>query len=248
MTVSFKRRLRSATTAASFWAGGFRAPTINIVGVFRSGTNLLKTTLETHYTVRPVFSHWHWKHGLPPTLPKAGWYAAPPVPMVVISKAPEEVNVSLHRFWDRTRPELGQGVSFSDFIRRDFIVYDNSFKPFGPQYRYTTPTDYWNKFHYAYVHWPALEGRIHFLRYEDFVGDTDRTLRQLADTLGLRRRSTGEIRLPDRAILPSSDKRKAQLGAAVIKTNSQISDEDRAFIHSQTLNEVAARLGYAASR
>jgi hypothetical protein len=178
MAGHFRQRLYARRAGLALKLRYPGAPVINIVGVLRSGTNLLKATMETHFKTKALFSEWHWKHGVPPTLPAKGFCKSPPVPIVVISKDPVSLNASLHWFWEKTRPELGTGRTLSEFVRSDFILYDNSFKPIGPKYCYPTPTDYWNAFHYAYLNWPALTSQIHFVQYDQLIRDTDAVLGQ----------------------------------------------------------------------
>ena len=103
-----------------------------MVGTFRSGTNLTKHCLKTHFQVDPVFSEWFWKHGLPPTLIKVP--IPPTVPIIVLSRDPIELNVALYRFWQARRPELYLGENISQFVRRRFITYDNTGGNVCPQY------------------------------------------------------------------------------------------------------------------
>lgn len=218
---------------------------VNVVGVFRSGTNLLKTVLEEHFKVKVVFSKWSWKHGLPTTRYIGREHFSPPVPVIVISKDPIALNESLYNFWQRRRPELNVGKNISEFIQREFIVYDSSSGSRAPHYIFNTPTDYWNQFHYAYANWPDIQDRLTFLRYEDLVSDTDATLSRLAETAQLRRRLPGPISLPKRAIMPSKDFRGSSMGEIFVRKETILLEDDIRFIRERMHPAVTKRLGYS---
>ena len=78
-----------------FWRSK-KLQTVLVVGTFRSGTNLMKHMLETHFRAKVVFSEWFWKHGLPPTSIKCP--IPDDVPIVVMTKDPVSLNESLYDF------------------------------------------------------------------------------------------------------------------------------------------------------
>src|SRR5690606_41420641 len=117
-------------------------PEVLVVGTFRSGTNLTKHLLEKHFKAKVVFSKWFWKHGVPPTSIKTP--IPPNVKVIVCSKHPVSLNKSLYSFWKKTRPSRLNSMSLSDFVRNEFVVFDNSRKG-NPEYYFSSPTDYWNR-------------------------------------------------------------------------------------------------------
>ncbi len=240
MRFSVARRLRQLDRLAE----SPLRPLVKVVGIFRTGTNLARDLLEEHYRVKVCYSKWGWKHGLPPSLPLGGRQLTYPVPTLVMSRDPVDANLSLYKFWQKTRPELDTGGSLSAFIRQEFIVYDNSTAGM-PHYLYQTPTEYWNQFYYAYLSWSAARSCLHFLAYERLVADPEAEIAAFAAAASLSRRSTGPVRLPQAEVLPSADGQASSAGGtAFIAKTSQIAPEDRAFIWAQTRDSIAAQLGY----
>lgn len=217
---------------------------ILVVGTFRSGTNLLKWLLQEHYRVKVVFSKWFWKHGVPPTRMFARTHLSPPVPIIVLSKDPVAHNLSLYRFWKARRPELDVGRNISEFVRKELIVYDSSYGARAPHYLFNTPTDYWNQFNYAYLNWPDISGRVHFVRYDELAAETESALATIADRYKLRRRSSGRIVLPDHEIMPSPDRGLMTTGEPVAQGREMLPEDDVKFILSRAHAGVAAALGY----
>lgn len=207
-----------------------------VVGTFRSGTNLTRYCLQRFFRTDSVFNEWFWKHGVPPT----GIQRPIPsdVPIVVMSKDPCEVNVSLYRFWQARRPELAIGNSLSEFIRRRVVVYDNSRANIDPKYYYLTPTEYWNQFYYSWLNWAEVETQRVFLRCEDLLSAPDKHLSAIAERFGLERRLDGPITLPDGRIGPTPSRE-------IRSRNHLLSDTDLEWIRSLVDNDVARSLGYS---
>lgn len=206
-----------------------------VAGLFRSGTNLTKWCLQRYFKVKPVFNEWFWKHGVPPTciqkaIPKK-------VPVVVVSKDPVSINVSLYRFWRARRPELDVGNSFSDFIRKRFIVYDNSRNCIDPMYYYINPTEYWNQFYFSWLNWREIDDRRAFLKYRDLIADPAESLIKLASCLQLKRRHSDLIVLPSEKIGPTPD-------AHMYEMEEPVSEADISFIWSRVDPVIAKSLGY----
>ena len=180
-----------------------------VVGTFRSGTNLMKWMLESHYGTEVHFSRWFGKHGLPPTsilrpIPDD-------VPIVVMTKDPVKLNASLYSFWQKRRPELSVGDNFEDFITQPLVVYDNTDGQLRPQYRFATPTDYWNQYHFSWTHWREVSARLNFVKLEDLLADPVLVMDSLEARLDLAAPLTRERLLPDQPVLPSSDGKAATI-------------------------------------
>ena len=222
-------------------------PIVNVVGTFRSGTNLLKYLLEEYFETDVVFSKWYWKHALPPAtrtrlpLPKR-------IPLVVLAKDPVEFNRSVCEFWRARRPELGTDHTLSEFIRKEFLVYDNA-KKHTARYLFRDPTDYWNQFYFSYQNWPGVADRLQFVRIEDLIADTQTTTERVAQSIGLERRNPAQpIALPEKAVRPSSDKRSAKTGEPLTKKKQPISEEDRTYIWERVRPEIIEKLGYSSPK
>ncbi|UWQ16045.1 hypothetical protein K3556_15795 (plasmid) [Aliiroseovarius sp. M344] len=206
-----------------------------VVGTFRSGTNLAAHMLNEYYHSDAVFSEWFWKHGVPPTqikcpLPKQ-------VHILVLSKDPLKLNASLYRFWLEKRPELDAGDNISEFIRRRFIVYDNTGGNVRPRYYYSSPTEYWNQFYYSWLNWPEVQGRVHFLRLSDMLVDPGQHLGKFAQAAGLKQVDPGTVMLPTRPIGPTPEANKRD-------ECFNLKPGDTEWITQHTDSEIAKALGY----
>jgi len=245
MKATFRGRLaRAVRRADAFVESPFRKLVI-VNGTFRSGTNLLKLMLQDYYRVSVVFSKWWWKHGLPPTHVVGREPLLPPAPIVVVAKHPALLNPSLYRFWKRRRPELDAGATLSEFIRREFIVYEQSRDVLSPKYVFPTPTDYWNQYHYAYLNWKGAADRIHFVQYERLVRAPQEAVEAIADVVGLARRNTDRIAPPERRLATSSDRQRTPtLTDEALTLEPELAPADARFIAERMRADVAAGLGY----
>ncbi len=213
-----------------------------VVGTFRSGTNLLKFMLEENFYAEVVFSEWFWKHSVPPTsvlcpIPDS-------VPIVVVTKAPIPLNASLYNFWKIRRPELDCGSSISDFIRKRFLVYDNTGGLIKPKYAFPSPTDYWNQYHFSWLNWAEVNDRLFFLQLEKLRLDTSLELEAIAKKLKLRRRTDRQIVLPNTPAIPSRDGERSHLGQLDQAFREHLTDDDVTFITNRVYQDVAHKLGY----
>lgn len=205
-----------------------------VVGTFRSGTNVTQHCLETFFRTKVVFNEWFWKHGVPPTeilrpVPEE-------VPILVMSKDPVELNASLYRFWKLRRPELDIGENISDFVRRRFIVYDNTRDDTRPRYYYSTPTEYWNQYYFSWLNWKAAESHRAFLRCEALMADPEAALQGFAERFALERRGPGPVALPEKRVGPTVK--------AAAPTDEQLTEDDIAHIRALVDPQIAAALGY----
>lgn len=236
MQLLFRRRLLRALTRLDAFAQSPTRPLINVVGVFRSGTNLMKAMLEENFHTKVVFSKWHWKHSILPMRPDQQMIFTPPVPMVVVYKRPDAFNVSLYQYWKKTRAYLmPKNQTLSEFVRAELIVHDDTFQSRAPHYLFQTPTDYWNQFHYPYLNWQENQSNIHFVFYDDLIGNPHQTLLALQKSLRIRRKTTGVMQLPRQQVTPSSDSEKSGFGASVQKGAPLVtlSARDEAFIQNR---------------
>lgn len=221
---------------------------ILIVGTFRSGTNLAKLLIEEHFQAKIVFNKWLWKHEIPPV--GLSIRQALPRKIVICCKNPFDFNVSLYRFWKKTRPERIGNMTVSGFIRSPFILNDNTHKR-GPDFLFSSPTDYWNGFYFAWQNYRDLLDRLTFLRHEDVLEDPEITFDFLAARTGLTRKdSHTEITLPESQVLPSSDGKTPDLGERVrenVSDDEQLTMGDRIYITERVNWDVADTMGYAAT-
>jgi hypothetical protein len=209
---------------------------IAVVGTFRSGTNLMKYLLERNFSVRCSFNALGWKHALAPTWasPISG-HRLPAAPLVVMVKEPVQQNVSFFAHWMRTRPGLAGNRTFSEFIRSQFLVHDNSHGGRGPKYLFATPTDYWNQFYFSYLFWDDAAPRQQLVRLELLERDAGSLLARLGKAFSLVPRERFDPSIPAHRLVPTPDGQPAQTHATERQQSSvgELSSEDRAFILSR---------------
>jgi hypothetical protein len=216
---------------------------LTVVGVFRSGTNLMKLLLEDGFHVRCSFNQWAWKHGIPPTLFSGARHLRPAAPFVIMVKEPVHQNVSLFHHWRRTRPQLLGTRNFSQFIRTELIVHDNSFGGHGPKYAFPTPTDYWNAFYFSYLHWDDIAATSLIVRLDQLESDPSRVLGMLERKFSLARRRELPPVIPANKVRPSADGRSAQVDSMELHSSAfEVSPEDRDFILSRASAVILDRL------
>ena len=216
---------------------------IIVVGAFRSGTNLMKWLLESNFHVQCSFNRWWWKHCLPPTLVAPGQHLRPAAPLLIMVKEPVRHNVSLFSHWKRTRPGLLGEQDFSQFIRSELIVHDNSYGGKGPKYLFPTPTDYWNAFYFSYTHWDDIAPASELVRLDQLESQAADILRRVAAKFSLQPRATFSPQIPTNKVRPSPDGRSALVDPALTQNDSfEVSAADRDFIASRVSRRVADRL------
>jgi len=206
-----------------------------VAGTFRSGTNLVSHLLSSHYQVAPVFNEWFWKHGLPPTSIKSPLPRN--VPVILMSKNPFDHNISLYRFWQSKRPELCTGETFSEFIRKKFIVYDNSRNNLDPKYIFQNPTQYWNQYYFSWLNWSEVAGKIAYAKCEDVTRKPEESLSSIESKLRLKRINSMDVELPAVSVGPTPSKKIQQQRIV-------LAPEDRDFIQSEIDTKIMTDLGY----
>ena len=212
------------------------APDVLVVGAFRSGTNLMKHLLEHGFNVKCSFNAWGWKHALAPTLVSQSTpgHLFPALPLIVMVKEPVQQNVSLFNHWARTRPSLVGQRTFSQFIRSELLVHDNSFGGRGPRYLFPTPTDYWNQFYFSYLFWEDIASRRQLVRLEALESDPASVLTHLERTFSLVRRPGFEPTIPRNKLMPSPDGRPTQTHPEQRHSVAiEVGADDRSFIASR---------------
>jgi hypothetical protein len=212
------------------------SPDILVVGAFRSGTNLMKHLLEQGFNAKCSFNAWGWKHALAPTLvsPSTPGHLFPAAPLIVMVKEPVQQNVSLFNHWTRTRPSLVGQRTFSEFIRSELLVHDNSFGGRGPRYLFPTPTDYWNQFYFSYLFWEDIAPRRQLVRLEALESDPASVLAHLERTFSLVRRPGFDPTIPPNKLMPSPDGRPTQIHPEQRHSVAlEVGAADRSFIASR---------------
>ena len=233
---STKNRQPAATPNILSTSGGLNKQKFLVVGAFRSGTNAMKTCLEGNFEVNVTFNEWFWKHGLPPSGIQSP--IPPEVPIIIMSKSPVNFQISLYPFWLHRRVSLHSGENISEFIRSEFLVYDNTRGDFvTPTYWYRCPTDYWNQFYFAWINWKEVRSQCLFVRYEDFENSPDKIMTEISCKFNLSRITTSPICLPTQRVGPHVPTERDE--ARYIMTN-----DDKAWIKNHINASIAHALRY----
>lgn len=210
-----------------------------VTGPFRSGTNLMKHMIETNTNNEVVFSQLWWKHMPIPTLPRYDG-ALQDSRIIIMTKDPVAWTQSLHKFYlDRRRNE-NVADCYSKFIRSRIFVYDNSRGSLSPKSMFRTPLDYFNNFYYSYI--SVSEGlNFNFTKLEDLLRNPAQVLADISLDEGIEEAAVG---IPDLAVLPSGDGRKARLGKSPPGAYPKPAAEDVEFIYSILDKELISNIGY----
>ena len=209
--------------------------TVLIVGAFRSGTNATKSCLERFFWVDAVFNRWFWKHGLAPS------FTENPVPedvqVLLLCRHPLAWVLAMHRFWRERRPELNVPQSFSEFLRKPFVVYDNTGSQQRPHYYFSSPLDYWNRYYYSWLEWGDISQQRTIVQCERIVSDADDCLTPIAKASRWRRHESGKLILPTSRVGP-------WVSPAEGDELALLSQVDKNFILNCVDHQVAHCLGY----
>jgi hypothetical protein len=206
-----------------------------IAGVFRSGTNAMRATLEANYYCLPRFNQYFWKHSLPPH--SAASIIPPETGVICMIRNPIDWSRSLFKFWHTRRKELLPSSKVAKFIRDPLIVYDNSMGLDGIHYHFNSPIDYWNKYYYAWAFWKSMRNRVIFVRLEDFETQTESVLNLIEEKFSLIRRPTWHPALPSRRVGPF-------VPTSISGLDSDFSPSDHEFIIENCLPELKKLFKY----
>ena len=217
--------------------GKFNTDEIMVAGPFRSCTNLMKYMIDKYTLSKGLYNKWFWKHGFPPTMPSRKKIIPSRIPIVVMVIDPYIWHSSMYQFWLRRRPELlGNGETLQQFIRKNICIYDNTRINHNPQYLFDTPSDYWNKFYFSWLHWPAVSRQVVFVKSSDLLQRPSSLIAEIVSKFRL------EFRHDDSVIhLP-----KTRKGPAVkpIEDSSvkKLDDLDVRFIKSRVNPDIEQKL------
>lgn len=119
---------------------------IRVIGVPRSGTNLLKFMIETHSKINCLFNVYWWKHAIVPPLMLKNDIIADDIPTVVMFRNPVEQIVSFYNFSIKGRTAMRGEKDLNAFVRSPIFM-----KPphEAIEYRYSSPVEYWTQYYYS---------------------------------------------------------------------------------------------------
>lgn len=161
---------------------------ISLLGMFRSGTNFTKIVLESNYEVVIDTDAFGWKHGFLPILSKHAGIAYPGLDYVYVTKNPFSSIWSLYNYFSSNKRNIRAAENWKKFLRSRFVILDG-WTPGSPQFRFSTPVDYWNSMNWNLASGEAGGTACVHVRYESFLEQTQHEAERVAGALGIERRS-----------------------------------------------------------
>ena len=231
---------------------------ISVLGMFRSGTNVVRTILEWNYDCRVVYNVHGWKHGFFPIIAEQSKLKYQQIDFVHATKSPFSSIESLYRYYTTNGKNLTASREWKDFLRGRLIVYD-SFQPHCPQYRFANPVDFWNSINWnlASVTLPTI--RYIHVQYEDLLNSPEEVARRIAERLLLTAKpSATQFRMPMNRLRNMGDgpREKDEEYVTAVPFDrarygieraylAQFDKDDALFVLNNLDMELVARLGYA---
>lgn len=210
-------------------------PRIAVLGTLRSGTNLVRRLVETHWQVTADFSPYGWKHaGVPIFSPDSG-FRYPGVPILYVVKNPHACMLSLYRYRMLAKTR-GHRISIEGedtlerFLTSPVTVYDSQL-PGSPRLRFANPVQYWNFVNCNLELLEAPAFAVRGINYDDLIADPE-SLRVVED-FGPFARRRAVIRLPDAPMRRDTD-------ATMMRSQSDESFSADYYTERRYLNDLTA--------
>jgi hypothetical protein len=149
-------------------------PTIRIVGVLRSGTNLVEFLLKNNFYTNIIVNEHGWKHG-----PIDKQYAHN---LLIVTKNPYAWLISIFQYATKRKVlfQINDDISFDEFVLSPFNFEADVAGPGTPQVSIhtTTPLHYWNE---RYQEWlnHSTSRITSFVKYESILEDPPATLQSI---------------------------------------------------------------------
>jgi hypothetical protein len=172
--------LVNAPPLGAAWPGG---AAVRVMGVPRSGTNLAKYLLERYLGVPVVFDQGFWKHGIFPALMNGRDIHYGDLPIIVMSKDPVSQILSWYRL-ARNDTIFKPNGNLASFVSKPFEVRQDFTQPKRMEYRFQSPSDYWNQFYFAMDSLRRAGAPVHFVCYEQLVSEPALSLHIISHFLG----------------------------------------------------------------
>lgn len=118
---------------------------LNLLGLFRSGTNFTRSVLEWNYDVEIFYDAYGWKHTVVPTFTRTSSFKYPKGGLLVVVKNP----YSTLRSWFSYARKNGRNLrcntdTFGQFLSHPIIFFDEGNPGISPEYYYSSPIQMWN--------------------------------------------------------------------------------------------------------
>jgi hypothetical protein len=159
------------------------AAAVRVMGTPRSGTNLAKYLLERYLGVPVVFDQGFWKHGIFPALMNGRDIDYGELPIIVMSKDPVSQLLSWYRL-ARNDTIFKPNRNLGSFLKEPFEVRQDFTEPKRMEYRFRSPSDYWNQFYFAMDALRRAGVPVHFVCYEHLVSAPALSLHIISHFLG----------------------------------------------------------------
>lgn len=162
---------------------------LNLIGLFRSGTNYARTILEWNYDVEVVYDAYGWKHAMVPTFTDFSKLTYPDGKLLVVVKDPYSTLLSWYNYATKNgRNVRGDTRSFSTFIRNKIYFRDDNNKSLAPEYYFTDPVQMWNSVVWNHLSVASQTGGF-VVEYGELLLSPEETSSKIASYLGLKRKS-----------------------------------------------------------
>ncbi|WP_147457627.1 hypothetical protein [Paracoccus alkanivorans] len=156
-------------------------------GIFRSGTNFLKSLLEINYDVKVKYDSYGWKHYFFPAINEKTTVIYPNQPCVFIARNPFLSLTSLYNYFESNKrnAEKVDTSSFKSFIREDIIIHDGGNKS-SPRLWFPNPVVMWAQInHNAVTSAKSMPERAIFIKYEDLISSPEHVTLLVAKNFSL---------------------------------------------------------------
>jgi hypothetical protein len=133
-------------------SGRIRMQELRVIGVPRSGTNLVKYLIENNTDVRCFFNLGWWKHAVIPTFMVQEQIRKTETPTLIMFREPLRQVASFYNFARKGRTAISGAEQFRAFISSPIRMTPdiNSI-----EYHFCTPIEYWTQFYYAATRWTS---------------------------------------------------------------------------------------------
>jgi hypothetical protein len=129
---------------------GARSRQVRVIGVPRSGTNLVKYLIENNSDIRCHFNYGWWKHAVIPPVMDRQESIVDDLPTIIVFRDPLIQIASFFKFSSKGPTAISGAADFGAFIKspirmtpnRDYI-----------EYYFGAPIEYWKQFYYAALKW-----------------------------------------------------------------------------------------------
>lgn len=233
--------------------------TLAVVGVFRSGTNYLRTLIEINYRAQVVYNAYGWKHGFVPIVTNDYPLACPRLPTLVITRNPFSAVDALFRYVNSTGANIRCDNHWHEFLRKRLVIH-NKWDLDSPQLWFPNPVHYWTAMNWNYLSAAGRANSVCHVRYEDLISDPQAETQRIANKFNLEpltpahgfvnaEKRTKNMNDQERVGMQQYmterrfDKRAFYLSHAYM---NRFAKEDRDFVREQLDDELLEQTGYAA--